>query len=728
MGAHMLPGRERWRARRRSIRFIMGATLAIPVLAVLGIWGFAGVTLTEGLEHNRTAQHGTVLIRVALADVIGLVAVLVATVVMFWFARRVSRDVSSLEATARRFADQRFPDLMARLRRGEPVSAEADASAVADVKITEVARAAEALAGVQRTAVAAAATETSLRSGVSQVFVSLARRNQSLLQRQLRLLDDLERRAADPAALADLFPLDHLTTRMRRHAEGLIILSGAVPGRGWSRPVPVIDVIRGAIAEVEDYKRIAVVTTAEEMVIGSAVADMIHLLAELIENAAMFSPSGTRVEVRAERVGNGFAFEIEDRGLGIKAEELDAINERLGSPADFDLANADQLGLFVVGKLAARHGVRVFLRPSPYGGTTAIVVLPRTMVTQEAETSTDDQPAEEIRGAGRNEELQLALTGRRMRRTAPAADDLHARLGVEPGVSDAVAAPAALPAAAGQPGFPARADAAAHPEPSATADTEITAAQPVFPAPPAVSSAEPAFPAPPAPASASPSGFPPPPDSSHTQPSFFRLGTGPVLPPSPTPANQPAPGEPAHGQPAATESGPRSPAAGSGSAALPTRHGARNARPSLFQARSDPPDLTGRMASPQAPGPVTQRSSAAQQPGLTHPVGPGQPASPAQPAGGPAPPGPSGTAGTHLGLPRRVRQANLSPHLRGSGSVAGPPTRGPEARSPEQAKSLLSSLQRGWERGRETEVPDSEATGGGQNAGGGARQASQEET
>jgi signal transduction histidine kinase len=705
MGAHMLPGRERWRARRRSIRFIMGTTLAIPVLAVLGIWGFAGATLTEGLEHNRTAQHGTVLIRVALADVIGLVAVLVATVVMFWFARRVSRDVSSLEATARRFADQRFPDLMARLHRGEPVSAEADASAVADVKITEVARAAEALAGVQRTAVAAAATETSLRSGVSQVFVSLARRNQSLLQRQLRLLDDLERRAADPAALADLFPLDHLTTRMRRHAEGLIILSGAVPGRGWSRPVPVIDVIRGAIAEVEDYKRIAVVTNAEEMVIGTAVADMIHLLAELIENAAMFSPSGTRVEVRAERVGNGFAFEIEDRGLGIKPEELDAINERLGSPADFDLANADQLGLFVVGKLAARHAVRVFLRPSPYGGTTAIVVLPRTMVTQEAETSTDDQPAEEIRGAGRNEELQLALTGRQMRRTAPPADDLHARLGVEPGVSDADAAPAAaLPAAAGQPGFPARADAAGYPEPSVAADTEITAAQPVFPAPPAVGSAEPVFPAPPAAGPASPSGFPPPPDSSHTQPSFFRLGTGPVLPPSPSPANQPAAGEPARGQPAASEPGPRSPGAGSGSAALPTRHGARNARPSLFQARSGPPDLTGRTASPQAP------------------------ASPAQPAGDPAQPGPSGTAGTHRGLPRRVRQANLSPHLRGSASAAGPPTRGPDARSPEQAKSLLSSLQRGWERGRETEVPDSEATGGGQNAGGGARQASQEET
>ena len=172
---------------------------------------------------------------------------------------------------------------------------------------------------------------------------------------------------------------------MRRHAEGLIILSGSVPGRGWTSPVPVIDVVRGAVAEVEDYKRVEVVTDSEDMVAGSVVADMIHLLAELVENATLFSPSGTRVEVRAERVGNGFAFEIEDRGLGIKPDELDAINDQLGSPADFDLANADQLGLFVVGKLAARHGVRVFLRPSPYGGTTAIVLMPSSMITSAAE-------------------------------------------------------------------------------------------------------------------------------------------------------------------------------------------------------------------------------------------------------------------------------------------------------------------------------------------------------
>jgi hypothetical protein len=159
------------------------------------------------------------------------------------------------------------------------------------------------------------------------------------------------------------------------------------------------------------------VTEAEDLVAGSVVADMIHLLAELVENATLFSPSGTRVEVRAERVANGFAFEIEDRGLGIKPDELDAINAQLGSPADFDLANADQLGLFVVGKLAARHGVRVFLRPSPYGGTTAIVLMPNSMITSAAEAQAPAQPAEGVAPAARGRSLQLAMTGRTERPT-----------------------------------------------------------------------------------------------------------------------------------------------------------------------------------------------------------------------------------------------------------------------------------------------------------------------
>ena len=212
------------------------------------------------------------------------------------------------------------------------------------------------------------------------MLTSLGRRNQSLLLRQLRIIDTLEQQAASPSALADLFTLDHLTTRMRRHADSLTVLSGAPAARPRMGPVPVIDVIRAAVAETEDYRRVVARTETEEAVTASAVNDLIHLLAELIENATLFSPSATKVEVRAERVANGFAIEVEDRGLGIAADQLGELNQRLASPPDFDLVDADRLGLFVAGLLAARHGIEVSLTPSPYRGTKAIVLLPDILI------------------------------------------------------------------------------------------------------------------------------------------------------------------------------------------------------------------------------------------------------------------------------------------------------------------------------------------------------------
>ena len=242
--------------------------------------------------------------------------------------------------------------------------------------IAEFAAVSTALARVQGAALASATAEARLRGGFRQVLTSLGRRNQSLLLRQLRIIDTLEQQAASPAALADLFSLDHLTTRMRRHAESLTVLSGAPAARPRIGPVPVIDVIRAAVAETEDYKRVVVRTQSEETVTASVVNDLIHLLAELIENAALFSPSATKVEVRAERVANGFVIEVEDRGLGIAPDQLGELNQRLARPPDFDLVDADRLGLFVAGLLAARHSVEVSLTPSPYRGTKAIVLLP----------------------------------------------------------------------------------------------------------------------------------------------------------------------------------------------------------------------------------------------------------------------------------------------------------------------------------------------------------------
>jgi signal transduction histidine kinase len=293
-----------------------------------------------------------------------------------------------LHDTAQRMAGRRLPDVVERLRKGEDVDVDAESPPPPPGTITEIARVAQAFATVQRTAVQAAVGQANLRKGVNQVFLNLSLRNQSLLHRQLGMLDSMERATGDPAVLADLFRLDHLTTRMRRHAEGLIILSGSTPGRGWRDPVSVVDVLRAAIAEVEDYVRVDVASESHDAVVGAAVNDVIHLVAELIENATTFSPPATRVEVRADVVGTGFAVEIEDRGLGLSAGELADINEQLASPPEFDLDSSDRLGLFVVGQLAARHGIRVSLRESPYGGTTAIVLMPHSIIVRAGEVAT----------------------------------------------------------------------------------------------------------------------------------------------------------------------------------------------------------------------------------------------------------------------------------------------------------------------------------------------------
>jgi signal transduction histidine kinase len=356
---------------------------------------FADYQKAQAQDRIAIVQQGTqvgnrLLLEVVLAGGLGLLAVLLSIYLMLRFARRLSRELTGLQGAALDLAQDRLPRVVARLGQGEDVDVAAEAAPLAPGRIREIAKVTEAFSSVQRTAVEAAVGQARLRRGVSQVFRNLAWRSQSLLHRQLAMLDAMERRSAAPETLAELFQLDHLTTRMRRHAEGLLILSGSSPGRGWRHPVPLVDVIRGAVAEVEDYTRVSVLAESEDAVIGTAVADVIHLLAELIENAALFSPAGTEVTVRAGRVAKGVALEVEDRGVGITEEDLGPANDRLATAPEFDLAESDQLGLFVVARLAARHGIRVTLRSSPFGGTTAVVLLPHTIMVAAADTPAID--------------------------------------------------------------------------------------------------------------------------------------------------------------------------------------------------------------------------------------------------------------------------------------------------------------------------------------------------
>lgn len=299
-------------------------------------------------------------------------------------AARLTGRLSRLRRDTLDLAGTELPEIVRRLERGEDVDLGTQPRRL-DYGGDEIGQVADAFNTAQRTAVAAAVRQAEIRSGANRVFLALAHRDQSLLQRQLRLLDRIEREEEDPDLLERLFQLDHLATRGRRNAENLIILAGGQPGRRWRAPVPLVDVLRSAVSEVEDYARVTVLPTPDLALRGEGVADVIHLFAELVENAARYSPPHTRVEVHSERVSRGVAVEVRDRGLGMGEESLAEANERLAAAPEFDVVALDEnarLGLFVVARLAARHDIQVRLRAGADGGTQAIVLLPNTLVAE----------------------------------------------------------------------------------------------------------------------------------------------------------------------------------------------------------------------------------------------------------------------------------------------------------------------------------------------------------
>jgi signal transduction histidine kinase len=344
----------------------------------------AGLQAGNAITSQANDQSRANLLRLILVGGLGLVAIAISIGLGLWIGRREVRELSDLRQTALELADERLPDVVSRLAAGEQVDVSAQVlPAASGAGSDEIGQVREAFATVQRTAVEAAVGQAKLRQGISHIFRNLARRSQSLLHRQLTLLDAMERRARDPQELDDLFRVDHLATRMRRHAESLIILSGEAPARGWRHPVPLVDVLRAAVAEVEDYTRIKVSASTQASLAGPAVGDVIHMIAELAENATIYSPPQTPVSITGSVVGQGFAVEIEDRGLGMTPAHRDEINAQLENPPAFDLSGSDQLGLFVAGQLAKRQNIRISLRASPYGGTTAIVLIPRSLVVPE---------------------------------------------------------------------------------------------------------------------------------------------------------------------------------------------------------------------------------------------------------------------------------------------------------------------------------------------------------
>ncbi|MFD3540431.1 nitrate- and nitrite sensing domain-containing protein [Streptomyces sp. NPDC058662] len=365
-------------------------------------WEAAHAAVSASMREIDAAAHAAVtdgadpfaegaLTAAGAAVLLGLAAVAASLVISVRIGRVLVVELVSLRNSALEIAHRKLPHAMDRLRAGQDIDVVAE-TPPGPAPDDEIAQVGEALATVHRAALSAAVERAELASGVSGVFVNLARRSQVLVHKQLTLLDSMERRADDPNELGDLFRLDHLTTRMRRHAESLIILSGAAPGRAWRMPIPLTNVVRAAVSEIEDYPRVEVRQLAEAAVVGGAVADLTHLLAELIENATQFSPPHTKVRVSGEPVGAGYVLEVEDRGLGMGRDSLNDANRRIEQSEALDLFDSDRLGLFVVSRLSARHGVKVHLRTSPYGGTTAVVLLPNSLL-QGAITAGTPAPA-----------------------------------------------------------------------------------------------------------------------------------------------------------------------------------------------------------------------------------------------------------------------------------------------------------------------------------------------
>ncbi|MEU2831486.1 nitrate- and nitrite sensing domain-containing protein [Streptomyces lavendulae] len=313
-----------------------------------------------------------------LTGAIVVVAMLAAFILAGMMARQMSRAMLRLRSSAFDIAEQRLPMLVDQLSRTDPGKVDTRVQPIPINSQDEIGEVARAFDQVHREAVRLAAEQALLRGNVNAIFTNLSMRNQSLIEGQLTLITDLENNEADPDQLENLFRLDHLATRMRRNGENLLILAGENPGRRWDQPVPLVDVLRAASSEVEQYERIELSGVSEAEIHGQAVTDLVHLLAELLENATTFSSPQTKVRVNATRLPDGRVMvEIHDKGIGLTAEDFADINHKLANPPTVDAAISQRMGLFVVGRLADRHSIRVQLRPSgEAAGTTSLVMLP----------------------------------------------------------------------------------------------------------------------------------------------------------------------------------------------------------------------------------------------------------------------------------------------------------------------------------------------------------------
>ena len=395
-------------------------------------------TKADDLSENANQQSSLFL-------VMAIVAVTVASLATWWVSRSITRPLRSLTRQATDMANHRLPDAVLDIL-DTPLGDDVTVPQVEPITVQtrdEVADVADALNTVQDSALDLAVEQAVLRRNIADSFVNLGRRNQNLLGRQLDFITELEHNETDPDTLGNLFRLDHLATRMRRNAESLLVLAGIDPPRKWAAPVRVTDAIRAALGEVEDYQRVTVRAVEAATVVGSAAADLAHLLAELIENALIFSPPDQTVEIRGRAQPTGYTLAIIDAGLGMPPDELARANRRLAGAESFTIAPSKYLGHYVAGNLAARHNINVTLHNSPGHGITATINLPPTLLTTEPVSAGQVGPADAAVGAP-NLTSTPTLAARR-----DLAPGVAAALAQQAGSSEAAAAQLATTTASG---------------------------------------------------------------------------------------------------------------------------------------------------------------------------------------------------------------------------------------------------------------------------------------
>ncbi len=735
-------------ARQRVLALVLDRGLSgEPLATPVADWDARTAAVTSQLVQSENALREQVsATALSLRDdaratagwnaVFLLFALALGVVVGIVIARSMLRPLGVLRRTALDVAGRRLPLAMATVREGGTPAAVQPVPVHTREEIGQVARAFDE---VHTQAVRLAAEQAQLRSNINDVFVNLSRRSQSLVQRQLKLIDRLEGNEQDPEVLDNLFQLDHLATRMRRNSENLLVLAGTESGKRAARPASLVDVLRAAVSEVEQYQRLVLQPPPDVLVFGRAAGDLVHLVAELLDNATQFSPPESQVMIAARSARDGsLVIEIDDRGVGMGETERAEANERLTKTSTIDPSVSRRMGLFVVGRLAARHDMTVGLRQGEDGvGVTASVTLPSPLVGSAGSAS---------QGAGQ---------GAGDEHDAPAASAAAASAGAVggrvagAGAGGSATGNGALPRRGSNPPESAPADPATPAVPATGANGSAAGGATGTPGPRSAGEWSPAVPphrgsagelprrggdrsVPPGPAPTPPR---PPETGAHAGAGTGASSSGPV-PPGPAP---PAPRPPEPGAPAAAGTGASSsdlfqPGSGEPAEEQPVEPQHSFRRASLEQATPIFDDVASAWFSEnrQVPGHWSPPGSA--QAGGDDPheaISSGGSAGGAELSGRPgqvtwgsadfgwqaaeALTQASDSDTTAAGLPRREPRAQLVP---GTAEAAAPDSGGPPSRSAESIRGRLASYQRGVREGRQdSRAPESEDDGSGRQHG-----------